>query len=391
MAENYGELSRLERARQGAINPQATSAIAQAFNNGPAQQANWAKGAQQSASLANIMAEAEERQKAGVARDALAAIARKSGNEKLAQMFLAGGNSEALAKTDQTAQETSQRGTMFNEASSTDPASLEKINRQVLAGFSKEPVSLADVKDNTIVDRFKTAGDQNFNPTAIGQADIGEKGAQAQSALAAAFEHSAQGQRAMAGIGADKAANHEVLDTPDGRVDYDKITGSAKPIMMGGKPVAGKIPAEKQGEKLPEGILKSALAPDGGTTPDPAMLNRYLMVKQQMGKGASDTDVIQRLRSEDAGVAADGKPYPDAAPPTSIAQAFGAPDAGTADAGAMPATPPGAPAAATPAAPAPAPSTGKPSLQEFLTSARVHNPGKSDSELVDYYNATYGQ
>lgn len=350
MAENYGELSRLERARMGGqINPQATSAIAQAFTNGPAQQANWAKGAQEGATLADVMAQARQRQQAGVARDALASIAEKNGNYKLANMFRLGTTSEDVAKADQTAQETSQRGKTFDEAS--DPNNLELINRQVLSQ-AKEPVSLAEVSGNSVVDRFKTADHQDFRPTAVGQADIGKMSAETKSAIAAAFEHSAQGQRAMAGIGADKAANHAVLDTPDGQVDYDKITQKATPIMMGGKPVAGKAADEKQGERLPEGILKSALSQDGGTTADPAQLNRYLMVKQQMGKGASDADVIQRLRSEDAGIAADGKPYPDAAPPTSVAQAFGQqPDAGTADAGAMPQTAPGAPPAPAQAPP----------------------------------------
>lgn len=395
MAENYGELSRLFAARQAPMqmNPRATSAIAQAFTNGPAQQANWAKGAQQGATLADVMAQARQRQLNNVGVEGLAKIAEGQGNFKRANMIRAGGNAEALAKAWQT--DSTNENQELRDKEALDPNSVELLDRQA-AARAKEPFDITKVEGGSIINRFKGDNDQSYRPTAVGQSEMALHGAESTNALAHAGEANAQAARARAGIGVDKAGNYETKEDADGNlIRVNRLNpNDTQPITMGGKPVTGKV-AEKFGEKLPEPILGPLLADPGGdqTKPSPAMAARFVAEKQRLGPKASDADVIQSLRAQDA--SAQTGPTVDPNPPGTpgtLATMFGAkvgndtgqpyPDA---NAVAMPATPPGAPAAA------PAPSTGKPSLQEFLTSARVHNPGKSDSELVDYYNATYGQ
>jgi len=309
MAENYQELNRLLANRGVQRNPDAAASIANLFNNGPRQQANYLAGAKGGAQLADIMAQARQRQLAGVGREGLAKIAEDEGNFKLANMFRLGTTAEDVAHANQTFQDTTQRGKMFEQAA--DPNNLELMNREVLSQ-AKEPVSLAAVEGNSIVDRFKTAGHQSFAPTQVGQADIGQKKAQATAEYASARERDAQAERAREGTKQDKT---QVVDTDQGVFVVNKThPEQSLPAMFGGQPL--KKPPKPVAEKIPEKILEGAMSPVDPKAPrsDPTvMAQRFVEEKQRLGPQATEADVIQSLRKQDSDAATDGGPPADLA------------------------------------------------------------------------------
>lgn len=143
----------------------------------------------------------------------------------------------------------------------------------------------------------RSLGDGSYTPNAydttstpqlsdIGRAFVGEK-------KALAGEHNAQAARATAAIGADKAANYEIVDTPLGKVRVNKMNPSdTQPVLLDGQPVQ-KSPGTPQRFTQHEAV--AALGGDNGT-PDPARYRAFEDLKAK-NPGMSDTDAFAQFRN----------------------------------------------------------------------------------------------
>lgn len=158
-----------------------------------------------------------------------------------AAMLRAGINPNNLAESEATTQKTGFQNQAWQNAVGANP-DLNLMNRE-LAVIHGQPVDLSSIQGNTLMSKFVTPDEQaalgGNVPTAIGQSEIAKAmaGAGAENARAAASYASAARQRA--GIGADKAANYELLPDEQGNlIRVNKLTGQSAAITdEGGAPI----------------------------------------------------------------------------------------------------------------------------------------------------------
>lgn len=217
------------------------SSLGRTLGGGGMQTQNaFAMGQLRGAQMANALEEARMRRDKNLALqsitpEALADPAQRSAIT--AAIIRAGGDPNHLAQYDQTAQNTDFRRQAWEAANGASP-DLNLMNRQ-LAVISGKPVDLSTVQGGTLLSQFVTPDEQaqygGNTPTAVGQSEIARAmaGAGAENARAAASYASAK--RQLAGIGADKASNYELVDTADGLVRVNKLDPTdAQPVTTGG-------------------------------------------------------------------------------------------------------------------------------------------------------------
>lgn len=114
-------------------------------------------------------------------------------------------------------------------------ANIAALNPE-LAALHGEPVKTSSVEGNTLINPYALPNQQAAQggnvPTAVGQSDMARALAEAGQANAGAERNRAEAARAYAGIGADKAANYElVTDQSTGNtVEVNKLTHEVIPV-----------------------------------------------------------------------------------------------------------------------------------------------------------------
>lgn len=92
-----------------------------------------------------------------------------------------------------------------------------------LFGVANGPQKLSAVEGGVTLNPLATPDQNQFAPTAIGQAMVAADMARANASNASAA-------RSRAGIAADKASNYETIDTGNGLVRHNKLTNEVMPI-----------------------------------------------------------------------------------------------------------------------------------------------------------------
>jgi hypothetical protein len=92
-----------------------------------------------------------------------------------------------------------------------------------LFGVANGPQKLSAVEGGVTLNPLATPDQNQFAPTAVGQAMIAADQARANASNASAA-------RSRAGIAADKASNYETIDTGNGLVRHNKLTNEVMPI-----------------------------------------------------------------------------------------------------------------------------------------------------------------
>src|ERR1700761_3491237 len=189
------------------VNTAGWSALGSALGGGGIQQQNaYQQGVLRGAQSANLLEEARKRRNANVAANALQDAdfsAPDQRNAIIANQLMAGQNPNELSQALGHYQQNDLRGNLIARAMQpgVDIASLNPG----LAVFNGKPVETTRVEGNTVINPYvdpNAQGSVGGNvPTAIGQADIGLKGAQATNAYASAGEHNAQATHALQTIG----------------------------------------------------------------------------------------------------------------------------------------------------------------------------------------------
>jgi hypothetical protein len=311
---NYGELSLLEQARSGGGSGERGAATLGAILGGGARRSQEAfnNGAYSGAKLADVLAQARQRQQAEVGRQASYHAALAKGDNELANMFLYA-NPNEVADYEGKHQKTGYQSELWKRQ---NEGNLDDATRNSLLAIMKgEPSTSYDIREGM---GFNPHGnpDQTPSVTPVGTATIAEKNA-------LAGEHNAQAARATAGIGVDKAANWSLEPTADGIVRVNKLTGETSPLSMGGKP----IHKEAAPKSLPEGIIKdylqganvSALPASDDVTGnagepngkfDPTKVAAYISAKQ---RGLNDADALAAVTQSNmaANTQAANTPSPD--------------------------------------------------------------------------------
>lgn len=213
------------------------SSLGRTLGGGGMQAQNaFALGQYRGAQMANVLEEARMRRDKNLALqsitpEALADPAQRSAIT--AAMIRAGEDPNHLAESDLTNQRAGIQALALQNATSATP-DLNLQNR-LLAVYNGKPVDLSTVQGNTLLSQFVTPDEQaqygGNVPTAVGQSEITKAmaGAAAENARAAASYASAK--RQLAGIGADKAANYELVDTADGLMRVNKLDPTdAQPV-----------------------------------------------------------------------------------------------------------------------------------------------------------------
>jgi len=322
---NYGELSLLERNRYGGANPRALGSIGTLLAGGNTQAA-FNKGALQGGQLQNVLAQARMRQQRQVALENLASEADSAGNHKLANMLRLSNSAEDAAKAQNTDMDTSHRSVLWDQSQQPTP-DLNQINAGLLA-MAKDPQQLSRVEGNTIVSALQTPDRQSFQPTAVGQADISEKGAQAKAAVATAAERYAQADRARAGIGVDKAGNYDIREGANGTVRVNKLTGEVTPLTIGDALL--RAPIKPSEEKAQPSIIGSILGKgmDANNNPiiDPQQAAEFAS-RKAANPNASDYQILSGIQQSRQDAATDPGPPSGFAGdvPSKLSQMFGTP------------------------------------------------------------------
>lgn len=293
---NEGELGYL-LAQRG--RPAATGGQALGFmlgGGGAAQRAQiYNQAAYRGAQMQDVLAQARQRQQEGIARDNYAAELRKRGDPDsmdLASMVLSSGanmNPSEIAK----AREQMLHARVMQEAINyaKDPNFDQNRQTRLLEAIEGKPQQHMKIEGDTQFDPFVTPGGQTPTTTAVGKARIAELGS-----LVA--EHGAQARRAEAGIGADKAGNYELKDTPQGMVRVNKITGEATPVTQDGNQIA-KPPKTPPRFTDTERLSLMGGKPDpetGKVTPDPVKLGDF-MSRQAASPGKSDAEIFNDMKT----------------------------------------------------------------------------------------------
>jgi hypothetical protein len=332
---DYGDLGYLLSQRNPNRMQHAGSEIGLALAGGdPLRRAQIeSEGALSGARMADVLAQARQRQQQEIGRQNLAEELRKRGDTIGASAVGASStiNPGEIGQYLKHAQEVeaARRNLELADEPTVDYNHLNARKIAMAPGPTELVRSLGDGSYTS------NAYNTNVKPelSEIGQAFVKEKGA-------LAGEHNAQAERARAGIGVDKAANWELKDTPDGMVRVNKLTGETVPLSVNGKPVS-KAPATPK--SFTEHEMAAALStPDSNGKIDPMRFRQFEAVKDQ-NRGKGDSDVFAALRQQDAEDAAAasgiGPPKSLAPPvPSELAQLFGAGD-GTSNAPIVPGLP----------------------------------------------------
>jgi hypothetical protein len=235
------------------------------------------------------------------ARHRISSRQRGQGHGDFADLYDAYENPEQIEKAIETRQRTGYQSDLWNRQNANNLTAEQR--NALLAIVDEKPSNTYEVRDGV---GFNPQGNaaQNLDVTPVGRAHIGEF----ESLMR---EHNAQADRARAGIGADKAANWELKDTPDGMVRANKLTGEISQLMMNGKPVSKAAP----NRTLPESFLNVALQGKGDLTPvkdssgnvigneasptgklDPLLASKFTEYK---AKGLDDASAIQAIKAEE--------------------------------------------------------------------------------------------
>lgn len=237
-------------------------------------------------------------------------------------------------------------------------ASVASLN-PMLAVIEGKPVAVTGVQGNTLINKYVDPNQQaavgGNVPTAVGQSDIGRN-------LAAAGASNASAARQYAGIGADKAANHDIVADDSGiLVNIDKLTGKSSQVLdAAGKPLKGSPKAGKRGDgTVPPSVYEAVLGKPLVTgQPNPLQLQfqsfmalhpemtdieglrKFALASQNTPEGTTELSLGDGIPLNAAQVKADrsGAPVTDdegnviARPikiiPSSLGEAMGAPSAG---------------------------------------------------------------
>jgi hypothetical protein len=211
---------------------------------GQGQQNAYNRGAVQGATQANILEEARNRRNqnlalASITPDMVADPTKRAALTSL--LIQAGRNPQQTAEAQLT---TNKLGLMeAMEQAQQGGAGIAQLNPQ-LAIFNGKPVETSRVEGNTLLDPYETPAGQaavgGNVPTSLGQAMIGTQGAAATADMARAGASNAQAQRTLAGIGADKAGNYDIVtDNQGNAVRVNKLNpADAQPVMIAGQPLA---------------------------------------------------------------------------------------------------------------------------------------------------------
>jgi hypothetical protein len=226
-------------------------AMGGAVSGAPAQNA-FNQGALQGIQQANLLQTARKSRDENLAREAITpdVVQKAASGDPASQALVmaaaaqAGLNPEQLANAQKTQQGMNWGTQAMNLATQPNP-DLNALNAMNIARDGK-PVDLTKVADGTAYNAMVSPNSpqQSISPTQVGAADIMLKGAQANEAGAAAGKDSAEASRARAGIGADKAGNYELVDTPQGLMRVNKLNpADATPVTgVGGAAITRSTP-----------------------------------------------------------------------------------------------------------------------------------------------------
>jgi len=177
------------------------------------------------------------------------------------------GNVSEMAQALRTAQMVSAQRAARNAALG---GNLNEANAN-LFGVANGPQKLSAVEGGVTLNPLATPDQNDFTPTAIGQAMIGADNARAAASYASA-------DRQKAGIAADKAGNYETIDTPEGLMSHNKLTNAVQAILGSDNQPLRK--AEKNGatllpEHVADAVLGKVTDAMGNATPDPEAYGQF--------------------------------------------------------------------------------------------------------------------
>ncbi len=209
--------------------------VGSAIAGNPARQAAlYEQGATGTARLEGLLSEARRRRDeeagySGITPEAISAAQSDPTQAPalVAAMFHAGINPTQLSGYNKEALGTTIQQDAYDRARG--GAAIADVN-PLLAVMNGKPVEVSNVKDGVSFNPYATPDNNTFDPTQVGLADIMQKGAQADAEHASAANSYASAARTRAGIGLDKAANYDIVDTPDGLVRVPKLGGAAVPV-----------------------------------------------------------------------------------------------------------------------------------------------------------------
>jgi hypothetical protein len=292
---DYGELSYLlgQRRRAAGGMAGAGSEIGAALAGGDTlhRQEIYNKSAYEGARMADVLAQARQRQQQEIGRQNYAEELRRGGENDLASVVLASGNfnpNEIASYRENAAKTKALQDALKIAESTSGPIDYNRLNAIKMAS-SATPTEIVRAlgEGQYTTNAYRT--DPTVVTSDIGKALIGERGARAASAMAEADAHRAQAERARAGIGADKAANYEVIDTPQGRLRVNKLTGETSALTLGGQPVTTRT----ESKPFTEADVKA------GGLDDP---EKFLEFQKRKAKNpaASDRDVYVGMKQDEA-------------------------------------------------------------------------------------------
>lgn len=210
--------------------------VGSAIAGNPARQSQiYEQGATGVARLEGLLSEARLKrdQESGLAGITPEAIAAANSGDPAAQasiasvMFHADKNPEQLSSYQKQTLGNRIQQDIYDQAKGGAPiASLNPL----LAAFEGKVQDVSRVQDGVSYNPTVAPDQNKFDPTQVGLAEIMQKQAAAGASNASAASSYASAARTRAGIGLDKAANYEIVDTPAGLVRVPKLGGSAVPI-----------------------------------------------------------------------------------------------------------------------------------------------------------------
>jgi hypothetical protein len=301
---DYGELGYLLNQRGGGRMQHAGSEIGLALAGGdPLRRAQIeSQGAMNGARMADVLAQARQRQQQEIGRQNLAEEFRKRG-DTIGASTVAASSSINPGEMGQYLKHVQEVEAERRNLELADEPNVDynHLNARKIATASGPTELVRSLGEGSYT---SNAYNTNVKPelSEIGRAFVKEKGA-------LAGEHNAQAERARAGIGADKAANYDIVDTPQGKVRINKLSNEATPVTMNGQPVSG-VP--KTPHSFTEHEMAAALStPASGGKIDPSRFNAFEDLKAKT-PGAGDPDVLAKMRQtyddDPSAVAQDGPP-----------------------------------------------------------------------------------
>lgn len=348
---NYGELGYLLAQRRAGMGNQGAASLGYLLGGGgrAQEQQIFNRSALEGARMQDVLAQARQRQKAGIehdnqiaARHSLSNRYRSQGNPELADMFDAYDNPEQIAM----ARENLLKGNALSQAlglANSPTIDYDRLNAIKMA-TANGPTQLVRNLGNGSYTGNAYVTNPDVQISDIGKAFIGEKNAQAAAANAAASQH-------YAGANLDKARTDAVTGKGAAGAKPQALTSELTKAFFS-KPVtdaSGQQTTDSQGRPV--------------TQIDTDKLQNFMQFDNRPGVSANQNAALPQYMNTYG--AQNDNPPP------------GAIDLGAALTGKTAAV-------AQPAASA------KPSLQDWMTKAKQANPGVSDDELTAYYNKKYG-